>query len=272
MRIITLFCLALLFMSCDCYIATPIPATPTPQDTSFLIIFNGESNSGGAAYDSLTDPSLLVPQPQIQHFNNLTFRFQDLDIGTNNNLDHYNMPAGRHGWELNLSQKVAAESSYYGDTVFLCKTGQGLSRIDEWAVTTSDTTNGFIGKFKQRLDTVQYLLRSRYLKKVIFLSIGINDMYYVNTAPSLFKSRVIQHIATMRAITGANTPIIITKFFAPYTTYDAVIDEIANSSGLTNVYSVSGANAPLMDGVHWNDAGLKIVSDRMLDVLKTIYP
>lgn len=76
----------------------------------------------------------------------------------------------------------------------------------------------------------------------------------------------------MRAITGANTPVIMTKFFAPYTNYDSVIDSIANNSGLTNVYSVSGSSAPLMDNAHWNDAGLKIVSDRMLDVLKTIYP
>jgi len=265
------FILLALLISCDCYIA-PQPAPFTPPAGNFLIIFNGESNSGGAAYDSLSNPSDLLPQPQIQHFNNLTFRFENLDIGTNNNLDHFNMPTGRHGWELNISKMVAAESTYYGDTVFMVKTGQGLSRIDEWAVTTSDTTNGYIGKFKQRLDTAQYLLRKRNLKKVIFLSIGLNDIIYTNTAPALFKSRVIQHIATMRAITGANTPIIITKFFAPYTTYDAVIDEIANSSGLTNVYSVSGSNAPLMDNVHWNDAGLKIVSDRMLAVLKTIYP
>jgi len=263
--------LAILLISCDCYIAQA-PAPP-PITDRFLFIFNGESNSGGAAYDSLSNSADLLPQPQVQILNNSTFSFETLDIGTNNTIDHYNMPAGRHGWELNLSKMVAAETNYYGDTVYLVKTGQGLSRIDEWAVTTSDTTNGYIGKFKKRLDTAQYKLKNRSLKKVIFLSIGLNDIIYGGpTATSLFKSRVIQHIATMRAITGANTPVIMTKFFAPYTNYDSVIDSIANNSGLTNVYSVSGSSAPLMDNAHWNDAGLKIVSDRMLAIVKSIYP
>jgi len=169
MRIITLFSLAVLFMSCDCYIAQPT-SIPVATPNRFLIIFNGESNSGGLVYDSLLSPSELAPQSQIQILNNTSFHFESLDIGTNNNLDHFNMPVGRHGWEANLANKVLSESSYYGDSVFLVKTGQGGSMLSEW-----DVNGIYFQKFKKRLDTAQYKLRDRNLKKVIFLSIGLND-------------------------------------------------------------------------------------------------
>lgn len=265
MRIITLFSLAVLFMSCDCYIAQPT-SIPVATPNRFLIIFNGESNSGGLVYDSLLSPSELAPQSQIQILNNTSFHFESLDIGTNNNLDHFNMPVGRHGWEANLANKVLSESSYYGDSVFLVKTGQGGSMLSEW-----DVNGIYFQKFKKRLDTAQYKLRDRNLKKVIFLSIGLNDIITGNTQPSVYKQRLIQHIANLRSIAGATTPVILTKFFAPYTNYDLTIDSVANYSGLTKIYSVDG-NADRMDAVHWSIYGMPVIYDRMMAIVKTIYP
>jgi len=270
MRIITLFSLAVLFMSCDCYIAQPT-SIPVATPNRFLIIFNGESNSGGWGDNSDALAAELMPQKQIQILNNNTFALEDLDIGTNNSLDHYAMLPNKHGWELELANRVTAEPTYYGDTVWLCKTGQGASTVAQWADTT--TVGSYFYKAKRRIRAQQFYLSGTTYKTVIFMSLGLNDLGGVFTNNDTFRVKMVTHINNLRTITGANTPVIMTKFFAPYTGYNNTIDSIAYSSGLSGVYTIDGSGASLMpDGVHWSYAGLKTITNRLITVLKTIYP
>ena len=276
-KIITLFFLAILLMSCDCctgLISTVTPTGPVVNPTSrFLFIFNGESNAGGIVYDTVSLPSELLPQPQVQILNNTTFSIEDLDIGYNNNLGHYGMWADRHGWELNLANKVAAEPSYYGDTVYLVKTAQGSSTLGQWQGTPPYITNSYAWIFKKRLDTMQSQLQGRTLKKVIFVSLGINDRANA-TSQANFRTLMIQHIANMRLATGGgNTPVIMTKFAHGLETYNASMDTIANFSGLDSVYTIEDDLAAThMDAGHWDENGMKVICDRMLAKVKLIYP
>lgn len=265
MRIGILFLLAIVFMSCDCYIAQP--TTPTQND--FLFIFWGESNSAGFADNASATSGELSAQSQVQIINNNTFTFQSLDIGTNNDLNNNNMYANKHGWELELSNRVTAEPSYYGDTVWLVKTGQNGSQVYDWRVQGADTSGGYMGKFKKRVDTAQYLLRNRNLNKVIFVSIGLNDAAY-STSVSYYATKMVENITTIRAITKETTPIVITKFFSPFTVYNNTIDSLANV--MDSVYTVDGTSATLLDTYHWDYSGMKIITNRLLTVLKTIYP
>jgi hypothetical protein len=82
-----------------------------------LIIFNGESNSGGYADNSEALPSELAPRPSVQILDNIGLAsFLDLDIGTNNNVDHLGLSNTSHGWELGLANSVEA-GEWYDQTV-----------------------------------------------------------------------------------------------------------------------------------------------------------
>lgn len=267
-KIVTLFILSVLLMSCDCYISTtpnnPISLAPY----RFLFIFNGESNSGGWGDNSDALSNELLPQKQVQILNNNTFAVEDLDIGTNNSLDHFNMVANKHGWELELSNLVTAEPAYFGDTVLLVKTGQGGSIVSEWI----DTTGTYFSKFKNRIRTMRSLRPGTY-QPVIFVSIGLNDLYGAHTNNDTFRVRMVRHIQNMRSIIGSDCPVIMTKFFSPKTAYNNTIDSIAYSSGLSSVYTIDGDNTSIMaDGSHWSYSGLKVITNRFITQLKTIYP
>lgn len=254
--------------------AAYIEPTPAPQvEYQYLFIFWGESNSGGAAKNDSATAGELEEKPNTFILNNnmggsVQLEFVPLDIPTNNLIGHagYSQPTTTHGWELQLSN-LATSDDFFNDTVWIVKTGQGGSTLYQWFYDTTNSVNYNI--FKHRVDSAFALLQGRNIRPVLLASIGINNMN-ASLSPSSFKSHYITTINFLRMHIGANTPVIMTKFMAGKQTYDAVIDEIANEQD--NCYAVSGTDASLADSQHWGYAGVKTMANRMIDVLKSIYP
>lgn len=266
---------AIISMACVCGGGQPTPITPTANDYKYFFIFAGESNSGGMALNSSATSDELLPQSQVQILNNNTYVFEDLDIGTNNLIGHTGLSNGTlHGWELQLANRVKANSAFYGDTVFLVKTGQGGSQANNWRILCGaycDSTSylTYFGYFYNRVTKADSMLQAKRLRKVIFMSIGINDQLGGTNVDS-FKVEMVRNIRNFRVVTRDTTPIILTKFFGTVTRFDNAIDSIANHMGLARVYTVDG-NAPLIDTYHWNYTGMKTIADRLLDKLEEIF-
>lgn len=119
-------------------------------------MFSGESNSGGRALNSDLNTFEKSAKPYLQILNNQTFLFEDLQIGVNNLIDHYGMPAyittTEHSWENGLVKKI--EDSTITDK-WLVKTGQGASTIAQW----NDGEITYWTKFQQRVDAAISILK-----------------------------------------------------------------------------------------------------------------
>jgi hypothetical protein len=94
-----------------------------------LIIFTGESNSGGLAPNSALSSSESPPRRSVQILNNATLTIQTMQIGVNNLIAHTGLiDNATHGWENELAN--AAEAGRFNQQpIFLVKTGQGGSVI-----------------------------------------------------------------------------------------------------------------------------------------------
>lgn len=268
---------AIISFSCICGGGQPVQPAPVSNDYKYLFIFTGESNSGGLALNSSATAGELSPTNKVQILNNSTYSFENLDIGTNNNIGHTSLACcTSHGWELQLINRVTSNSSFYKDTVYLVKTGQGGSHAYSWNVhcgnvyCDSTSYSTYFGYFYNRVTKADSLLRSKKIRKVIFMSIGINDIL-AGTNVDSFKVQVIRNIRNFRAVTRDTTPVIMTKFFGTVTRYNNAIDSIANNSGLPKVYCVNGDGAPLQDPYHWNYLGMKTIADRILNKVEEIF-
>jgi peptidoglycan hydrolase-like protein with peptidoglycan-binding domain len=248
--------------------------TTSPRILRKLVfVFNGESNSGGLAKNNEATEDELAPSNVVQHLNNTTFLFEDLDIGTNNNIDHCCSldSATQHGLELQLNNRV--EENIFSDNpqIHLIKTGQGGSRVSDWNV---DGT--YWAKFLERVNAAKTQL-STDRQWVTWISIGLND-FAAGTNVSTFKIGLIDHINKIKDELP-DTIIILTQFQAMsansgYPNYNAAMDEIAASEH--NVFVVDSTGADLEDGSHWSYDGFKVLADRMINITNTqlglIYP
>jgi len=271
LKIIGFFLLATLLMSCICGGGQPtVTPTPAPSTKKLLLIFNGESNSGGETPNTSATPAELAPRSNVQILNNSSFLFEDLDIGTNNTIDHFGITCcTKHGWELEVANQVVANPSIYTDTLFLIKTGQGGSTIDQWKVNCGaycDTNDNWIGNFYRRVNASRTLFQRSDVLPVIFLSIGINDLL-AGTRNDSFQIKLYRHINTLRAITRSTTPVILTKFNGTNTRYNNTLDSVANNMGLSKVYTIESTDATLSDPYHWSYSGMKTITNRFLNVI-----
>lgn len=242
-----------------------------------LIIYTGESNSGGYALNSSATSGEISDRPSIQILNNNTLAgFEDLNISSGNNLYGHNgaetWQGVRHGWELEMANRIES-GTFIPSPCYLVKTGQGASKIADWLDPTglysyngsANTVNPWQA-FKERVDKAIELLTTLTgiaPRLYIFYSQGINDAI-AGTDINTWKTNTLAHIDQIRSRYGANIPIVITKFSSTYATYNAAIDEIITQRG--NLFSVNTLDCSLqVDGNHWDYAGMKSVSDRMMD-------
>ena len=269
--LISLFLSAVISLSCVCGGGQPIVAPTTPTDTSnytYMFIFTGESNSGGETPNTSATPAELAPRSNVQILNNSSFVFEDLDIGTNNTIDHFGITCcTKHGWELQLANRTDSLKSLYGDSVYLVKTGQGGSRLSQW----SNKAGTYFSKFRQRVDTAEHYLSNRNVKKIIILSLGINDMIWDNGSITndSFRVQMIRHINNLRSVTGGNTPVVMTKFFGEFTRMNNAIDSVAMA--MDSVYTIDTTGAPTQDTAHWNYVGYKEIANRILAKIEDLF-
>ena len=222
-----------------------------------LVIITGESNSGGFALNSEATAEELATRSAVQILDNDALVFRPLDIGTNNLLGHAGLkPTETHGFELELAnraERLPKESL----PVYLVKTGQGGSRIAEWAA-----DGRYFQTFRSRIAAAKRLLAEEQVRPVILFSLGINDAI-AGTPLEQWKPAVEEHLARLRKEIGDDTPIVMTRFMPRYAAYNTAIEELCKKVPGTS--SVDTLDAPLRDPNHWNYVGMKLVAGRMLD-------
>lgn len=255
-------------------VITNSSTSSTTQKT--LIIFTGESNSGGDAPNSSATSGELAPRSEVQIWHNYNNNFTNLDIGTNNLLGHKDLDPEKatvsHGWELQLANRVS--DGDLPNPVYLVKTGQGSTRIAHWAEGATYSTVNPWAKFQARVDSAITYLTATYgqaPRLFIFYSQGINDMNAA-TATATWKAATKAHLQKIRAKYGSTVPIFMTKIYiSGYTTYNTAIDEIAAEEPYTYAVSTSGATSG-SNIVHWDYAGMKLVANNLINTMLTNYP
>lgn len=245
----------------------PVAITPAEHIT-WLFISNGESNSGGKATDPATGDD--VPHKEVQILNNTSRLFERSWYNHNNNIGHTGVNSTTFGWEIELFRKVAANTTFYGDSVYYVQTGSGGSYISDWCTANRTTTTLFNTRFTAAVDTATKLLSvlgRTSVKKAIFLSIGINDQF-IPTVPDSFIVYLKYHINNMRAVTGGHTPVFVTKFFGGNTLYNTRMDSLA--SAMDSVYAIDGTiTSGYSDAYHWNHLGYATEMDRFLAIIES---
>lgn len=256
-----------------------IRAGATNRSVQMIVAF-GESNSGGYAPNASASGGELASRSEVQMWNVDTDTFENLDIGTNNNLDHAGLNSTTHGIELELANAVAA-GRFSASTVYYVQTGAGGSQIAEWAV---GHPSGYWTEFLARTQAARAWLTSRGMTPVItvFYTQGINDAVdfssYVGGANpgqdgSTWRTSTETVLANIRTELGANTRIIMTKFntaivdIAGYnTSIDTIIAGLSNSAAImTPEVGGNGGTEWQGDGNHWTYLGFKTLCNLFID-------
>ncbi|MFZ4397158.1 MAG: sialate O-acetylesterase [Kiritimatiellia bacterium] len=230
-----------------------------------IFVFTGESNSGGIGRNAEATPAELAARPSVQIMNltNGLFTFEPLLLGQNNLRDHAGLEgyyAGCHGLELGLANAVEAGSFAGRKQVYLVKTGQGGSKIEQW---TPDHQSGYWKKFDQRLSAARRQVPTN-AQWVVWFSLGINDAI-ANTPMTSWKQDTLAHLKRIKKeLPGA--PIVMTQFqsMKRYSATDKALAEIAAEEPGIFVVDSTGAGMET-DQNHWNYAGLKTVAQRMVE-------
>jgi hypothetical protein len=234
----------------------------------YLVVFNGESNSGGFADNADLTAGELASRSGVQIWNNTSSAFQNLDIGTNNLISHTGLSDNvTHGWENGLC--IGVETGQLPNPVYLVKTGQGGSIITEWNVGGS-YWNTMTGRIDAAISAIEGLGKTPVI--VVWYTIGINDRI-AGTNEATWRTNVEAFISNFRTEYGASIPFIMPYFMTlttggganPNANFNDKVADIDAADPL--VYTVSGEGG-LRDDNHWNGSGMKSLSERMVNVMK----
>lgn len=233
-----------------------------------LIIFAGESNSGGLGVNALASAPELAAQQYVRIFNPTTRTLQQLDIGTNNLIGHSSFPENAtHGWELELANQAFAR---FADTVILVKCGQGGSTISQWV---KGTTPMYYDTAISRINKTISLLKAegKQVDMYLWWSQGINDAE-ASVSAATWATNTKKVFANFRRDLGS-FPIIMTRLLGSGNNYDATLTGTLKNrdDGIFHIYTPqSSVGDSLLDVKHWNYLGLKAVANRFLNVTDSI--
>jgi hypothetical protein len=263
----TLALLFIILFSCKEQNAIPYEHNNGEPEHIRMIVFAGESNSGGQALnrDASTDELSARQGTHILH--NYTLSFEQLHIGMNNLLGHYGMKSDTtmHSWELELANKEAAGEFF--DDLYIVKTGQGGSKISQWekskpfADTFDKRLTAAIGNLSNETDKVHFAM---------FYSQGINDLIADDWDADNWERKTIERFNYLRQKYG-HFPIIMTKFFnIPGKKVDELNEAIENvCDKITDCHFVETGDLPRDDKYHFSYLGQKILADLLVNKLKS---
>lgn len=243
--------------------------TPPPVE-NLLIVFSGESNSGGQAKNSDATAGETGVRSNTLILNNTSLQFETLNIGNNNLLGHFNFTltqqAELHSWELGLAN--LRDAGTLRTPLRLVKTGQGGSVIANWDVGAN--YSGVVEpwtKFQERVDAALAIMNPTGTKFGLIYSQGINDIIAA-TNVATWKTKTKDHFTKIRNKYG-NVPIVMTKIMSTaggaYSSYNTAIEEIATE--MSNVYWVAVEDLARDDNYHWSYAGQKTLAARLIQKL-----
>jgi len=235
-----------------------VAIAPTPVDT-FLIVFAGESNSGGYAVNADATTYERTARSSVKKLSEYTFLFESCQVGVNNKQDHAgHTDNAEHGWELGLANNVEAGTFVSKTQLHLVKTGQGGSLISQWNVGGT-----YFNKLTSRYNAGKDILisESKTYKPIIWYTQGINDAI-AGTNASTWKAATIAYFTQLRTLIGSDTPILFAQMMVGTlgANYNTQINEII--SEVPNCYLISSTSATLRDTNHWDYSGMKLLADR----------
>lgn len=239
--------------------------TVAAEILNLVHVFFGESNSGGYALNSDAQSWELASRSELQIWNNNTDGFENLDIGTNNLLDHSGLNGTvHHGWELQLAN--AAKQGQFDEKGSYCvKTGQGGSTIADWNVGGDYWT-----EFLARTTSAKSAVASEGY--AVWISLGINDAIAGSPLSNAgYKSGMEELIVRIKAQLP-NCKIFIAKLPSVNATYDGYssqIDSIASEDA--DVSSISVANLDMRDANHWSYRGMKDLANRFIEQIQSAF-
>lgn len=247
---------------------------PTPNTKELLLWFWGESNSGGMALNEDALPSEIGERANVNIYrNNFVRQIAPLYIGgvnANNLIGHTGFTTEQtqtmHGWELQFANKVDA-NYFLKSPCYLVKTGQGGSRIAQWAEGQTYTNTCI-----SRVNGMKFVLNNQGAQHETYMiaTIGINDAV-AGTSATDYYNGVVDFIARMRALYGDFNIIMtrIMRYNANYQAIDDAIVQLGNDFSYITVVSVDGAE--LENAQHWSYSGMKLIADRMLKIVRDKY-
>jgi hypothetical protein len=238
-----------------------------------LIVFGGESNSGGIANNSSATTLELGPR-NLKILNNSTLTsFDSLHIGNNNQVGHAGLEFAfntGHGFELQLANRYD-EGAFGQRQVFLCKAGQGGTVIANWVdgvlYNSIDAYSLFIARVEAAISLIQNQTQQTPIV-IMFWSQGINDGG--NNVPS-WKTKTKSLFASFRQDLGIILPIYSTQFQGMgFNNTDTAIAEIENE--ISNYKAINTAGAERIDvvagpNIHWGYLGMKQVTNSIINAL-----
>lgn len=247
----------------------PAVDAPAPAYDVDLVFIQGESNAAGIADDASATAAELAPFPDIQILNNTTLTFEDLDIGSNNEIGQYVPdPPNQHGLELGLLRAVADGRL---PPLYLVKCGASGSWVQQWQ---PGDERDLWGECAPRMDAALAALREagHTPRITVWQSLGLNDRYQRSTTPEEFRTGMDALRAAFRDAYGADMVFLSTRFDnPPAQSYDwaYIFDDIAAADPLAFSIDVSGAT--YVDGsVHYDYDGFILIADRMVETMGTL--
>ncbi len=227
---------------------------------NILIVSAGESNEAG--YGVNTDLSSSETGPRKTRIYDLT-QMAPLRIGSNN----FGNTSTQHGFELQLAN--AKDSGYFGvKNLYLCKTGQGGTRVSQWAVGT-DLYNRLIERLNNSIALIEQernVSPGDSLRLWCLWSLGINDMF-AGLSSSDFKTAFDLILDELHSL-YPTMKFVLTKFNQPaYTGYNTTYDAIASARS-TYCYTIYSASAQYeADNTHWGTEGWKTMGRLLTNVI-----
>lgn len=226
-----------------------------------LILIFGESNAGGSADNDDLTAAELAPRPAVQILDNTSLVFADLDIGTNNLIDHDGFTDNAtHGMENGLANTIGA-GRWTSTSVYLVKAGQGGTTTADWL--SPGNTNW--SRLVTRVNAAKSILDGGSISYVplVICTHGLNDIASsVPTATT--KANLSQLISDVRGLLGATTPVVITRLPSGVgAALNVAIDEIAADDSDTT--TLDGSDLDLLDANHWNAMGFRRIMERLTD-------
>lgn len=226
---------------------------------AYLVIAAGESNAGGFAPNASLTTTEAGPRTEVQMWNVSTSAWENLDIGSNNNLDHAGLNSTTHGIENELANAMAA-GRFEQSVLYYLQTGQGGSTIAQW---DAGNASGYWSKFVSRYNASKALVPTA--RPVVFYSQGINDAI-AGTAVATWKAATVAHLAKIRDLVGANTLVVLTKFKSTYGAYNTAIDEIVAADSNSRAIQTRDTGIEWQgDGNHWTYRGYKSLCQLFID-------
>jgi hypothetical protein len=232
---------------------------PAPSGHRAIIAI-GESNAGGTAPVSNLPAALSAPTSRVKILVTSSGLFQDMDLGTNNNLGHQDLDSSTHGWEAGFLPYLDTPPAKT-EPIYYVQAGQGSSFISQW-----NNGGAYWLAAQSRINQAKAAFVTLGISPVweIWISLGYNDMALGTPAASI-KAGIQTLLNEVRTMIGAGSIRVLFAEFnsvvaGPYGAQLAVIYELETDD--VNLTLVSAPTAT-PDSVHWTSDGYVVLGQAM---------